>query len=168
MGVLGATAPVNISAEKLRWEADMDSYNPRFRYKDSAAALAGSNKVQASSALLHLAVGVLRSVIGKYGSERFTASPRRIPRLPVGDSVSTPRSSNIPTRELIWDPASLQWISPSNLGGNPLEGAGRQDGFQLYRSEWHGGEQCPPSLHKPPVEGAFRSAPPRCLVGFSP
>ena len=82
----------------------MDSYNPRFRYKDSAAALAGSNKVQASSALLHLAVGVLRSVIGKYGSERFTASPRRIPRLPMGDSVSTPRSSNIPTRELIWDP----------------------------------------------------------------
>jgi hypothetical protein len=91
MGVLGATAPVNIASEKSRWEADMDSYNPRFRYKDSAAALAGSNKVKASSALLHLAVGVLRGVIGKYGSERLAASPRRIPPLSIGDCVSTPQ-----------------------------------------------------------------------------
>lgn len=74
MGVLGATAPVNIAAEKARWEADMDNYNPRFIYKDEAAALAASKKVKASSALLHLAVGVLQGVIGKYGSERLDAS----------------------------------------------------------------------------------------------
>lgn len=70
MNVLGATTPLNLESERARWEADMHNYNPQLRYKDDEAALAATRKVKASSSLLHIAVGIMERVIGKYGSER--------------------------------------------------------------------------------------------------
>ena len=41
------------------------------RYKDDGAALVAARRVEASDALLDLAVRVLEGVLHKYGSERY-------------------------------------------------------------------------------------------------
>ena len=85
---LAAVKPVNLEEERVRFMQD-EAYQPKFEYKDAAAARAACERQLPSHEYLGLAINVLEHVRERFGSES------RYHEAVWGDELTQPQADDV-------------------------------------------------------------------------